>query len=354
VSAVALALPLTPTRALLGRSFVHPLFDLLVVGGGLSLLVTAWILVDPGGSARALAPWAPACLLLSNSAHFAASTVRLYTREGARERWPFLTVGVPLVTLVLLTAAIAFSDHVGRQITALYLTWSPFHYAAQAFGLAVMYTYRAGDELHPAERIALRWACLFPFLRVLVSTPSYGVRALIPAAVLHEDPILGRTLLVLGQGFGVLAVLAPVLLFAAHWARARRPLPLVSILVVLSNAAWWLVLRERTDDAFLWATVFHGLQYLGITLVFHVRDRQARSGYRGALWEAGGFYGLCIVAGYALFQCWPWAFVAAGYSMVASVIMVTAAINIHHFVVDAFIWKIRADPNARVVGGAAA
>jgi hypothetical protein len=29
--------------------------------------------------------------------------------------------------------------------------------------------------------------------------------------------------------------------------------------------------------------------------------------------------------------------------------MVTAAINIHHFIVDAFIWKLRQDANYRIV-----
>jgi hypothetical protein len=30
---------------------------------------------------------------------------------------------------------------------------------------------------------------------------------------------------------------------------------------------------------------------------------------------------------------------------------VTAVINIHHFVVDAYIWRLRRDPNYRIVTG---
>jgi len=38
-----------------------------------------------------------------------------------------------------------------------------------------------------------------------------------------------------------------------------------------------------------------------------------------------------------------------GFSIVQSGLLVTAIINIHHFVVDAFIWKLRRDPNYQTV-----
>ena len=73
----AAAQPTAPTvRGMaLGRPFVSPLFDLLVIGGGLSLIVgaTAW-----ASGFRLSQAHVPAILLFGNFAHFAASTVRLY------------------------------------------------------------------------------------------------------------------------------------------------------------------------------------------------------------------------------------------------------------------------------------
>jgi hypothetical protein len=53
----------------------------------------------------------------------------------------------------------------------------------------------------------------------------------------------------------------------------RQSLPLISLVVIVSNAIWWtplqLLQRLRLGD------VFHGLQYLAIVSIFHVKD-QAR------------------------------------------------------------------------------
>jgi hypothetical protein len=96
--------------------------------------------------------------------------------------------------------------------------------------------------------------------------------------------------------------------------------------------------------------VFHSLQYLAILLVFHVKEQLARpENRRGWLHHAAWFYGACLLLGYALFQVWPLAYVAAGFGWAESVLLVTAVINIHHFVVDAYIWRLRRDPNYKVV-----
>src|SRR5262249_47730947 len=76
----AAAAPARP-RLQLGKSFVHPVFDTLVIGGGLSLLMVAFLRLVPGtvGSPDLVATL-PLVILFANSAHFAASTVRLYTK----------------------------------------------------------------------------------------------------------------------------------------------------------------------------------------------------------------------------------------------------------------------------------
>ena len=94
----------------MGRMFVHPLFDYMLIGGGLSLIVTFGMIaagIAPEG--EALAPYIPLIILLSNSSHFAASTVRLYTKPGAFRDFRFLTMALPLVTLAVLTASIGFA-----------------------------------------------------------------------------------------------------------------------------------------------------------------------------------------------------------------------------------------------------
>ena len=142
----------------------------------------------------------------------------------------------------------------------------------------------------------------------------------------------------------VFTLLAPIALVI--WLRRRYgvALPLISVVTIASNAVWWTLFNFF--DAFLWATVFHGLQYLAIVTIFHVKDRLRDPANRhGVGWHATTFYVACVVIGYVLFNLWPFAYSWAGYQLLKSAVLVTAIVNVHHFVVDAYIWRLKKDPN---------
>ena len=124
-----------------GRTFFNPIVDVLLVCGGLSIpfLLFEW---QDRSSVSVQGHTKIAIFVLFNFAHFASSTVRLYTKPGASAKHRFLAYGFPVVALVVTLFAIAFPEAIGRQLIALMLTWSPYHYAAQAYGLALMYGYQ--------------------------------------------------------------------------------------------------------------------------------------------------------------------------------------------------------------------
>ena len=345
---------------LVGRAFVGPAFDYLLIGGGLSLLVVLAVLLDPSGlvasmfslSGASVAGYATVAwfILFSNSAHFASSTVRLYTMEGHRESWPFLTMAFPLVIVGVLWVAMTVPEDLGPHIQALYLTWSPFHYAAQAYGLAVMYSYRSGCLLTLQDKRLLRIVAMIPFVYTfLVQTGGgrTGLPWLLPFDLVGT-PWWQGVVLVLEPLLTLAAFGLPILLMVRLWRSQVGPMPLISLLIVLSNAVWWFALN--TLDAFLLATVFHGIQYLAIVIIFHVRDQQARpDNRRGVLWHVLTFYGGCFALGYGLFHLAPQAFILLGFGAVESFLLVGAAINIHHFIVDGFIWKLRKGTSNRTI-----
>lgn len=333
-----------------GRPFVHPAFDLLVIGGGLSLVFTAWLSLRSGGDLPAvLAANLWGVILLSNSAHFAASTVRLYMKRGALRDLRFLTMGLPLVTMAVLVVCLAFPELAGRHLMSLYFTWSPYHYAAQTYGLAVMYCYRSGFEPEPREKSWLRLCCLVPFVHAVLNARGAGLEWFVPEAMLEAKAVASaRALLVVA--LGALSFLAPLALFARHQ-RGPGRMPLISLLLMVTNAAWWVTLNYL--DAFVWATVFHGIQYLAIVTIFQVKEDMRDAPARPWWAYAGRFYLMCLALGYFLFQAWPHAFVLAGFGYAQSLLLVVATINVHHFIVDAFIWRLRKDPNYAVVKAAA-
>jgi len=338
--------------ALLGRTFMHPALDYLLIGGGLSLLVTLVLVVrDTPGSVddTTLA----VLILASNAAHFAASTVRLYTKPGAARTWPVLTRVVPLAFLALLTLALALPEGLGPSVQKLYLTWSPFHYAAQTYGLCVMYCYRSGCALSRSDKKLVRWSSLLPFLHYFFTAPGVGLDWVLGSLGLAPLAWLVPLRAEAGPLLVGLAMLAPLALYWKLRRGSGRAMPLIGPLLMVSNGVWWLVLLPR--QAFVWATVFHGIQYLAIVLVFHVRDQMERpENRRGRLHHGLRFYALSLLLGFALFQVLPQGYVMAGFGMVESVLLVVAAINIHHFVVDAFIWRLRpGTDNRRIVEASA-
>lgn len=272
----------------------------------------------------------PTLILLANSAHFAASTVRLYTKPGARDDLRFLTLVFPLVTMAVLLVALTWPEVAGAQLQALYLTWSPYHYAAQSFGLAVMYCYRSGCRLTDGEKSPLWWVSMLPFARAFLGGTSSGLGWFVPRATIMSIPDLAMFLAYLTRGVTFLIFVLPVVLLLGRPLRKQTPMPLIVLSLLLANGVWWTVLDYV--DAFVWATIFHGLQYLAIAVIFHVKDRRAEPTNRhGAVYHSLWFYGVSLALAYALFSCWPYAFVLAGFGLAESMLLVTAVINVHHF-----------------------
>lgn len=336
------------TARLLGRSFVHPAFDYLVIGGGLSLIVTAIVATAPGGADLISLDTLPYFILLSNSAHFAASTVRLYTKPGSYESLPFLTMAFPLMAIVLLTVCIAYAGELGTPLQALYLAWSPYHYSAQAYGLAVMYSYRSGCMLNSRNKNGLWYVAMLPFVFALLSPSGVALNMVAPTWIMHHS-VVHAVLTILNTALPWLAVLALTALIWNIWRSSSGPIPIISVMMLVSNGAWFFILGPL--QAFAYATIFHGLQYLAIVIIFHVMEQKARaSDHHSTLYHVLWFYAICLLIGYGLFNCMPLAYVWAGFGTVESVLLVAAMINIHHFIVDGYIWRLKkSDTNRGIV-----
>lgn len=318
----------------LGRPFLSPALDYLLIGGALSLpfVLFAWMNPQfiPDDPAAALM-----IFLTFNAAHFAASTVRLYTKPGTARELPFVSLGLPLVAFVVVTACVQWPEQMGKNLHALFLTWSPFHYAAQAYGLTVMYCYRSGCALGRTEKSVLYWIAMVPFMRAFLNAPESGLAWIVPAAWVQQAEVAT----VLQAMVGVLTVLCAALpLGLFGWMTVqRKSFPLIGLLLLGVNGIWWVLLSYT--DAWVWATIFHSLQYLVIVGIFHVKDHVAGDvSSHGPVYHAAWFYLVSLALGFVLFFGWPLAYTGLGFEYGQAFVMVTAAINIHHFIVDGFIW----------------
>jgi hypothetical protein len=96
--------------------------------------------------------------------------------------------------------------------------------------------------------------------------------------------------------------------------------------------------------AFQWIAAAHAAQYLWVTLYFNRRAGRHRSGRR--------FYLKSLLAGQALWSVPTFVFAPLILDDIAYssdlVVLVAAVVNLHHFVLDGAIWKLR-DPRIRSV-----
>lgn len=338
---------------LLGRTFIHPVFDYALIGGGLSLLVTVLLVSAPKGDLLVSSDTMSYLLLFCTSAHFAASTVRLYSKPGAAAGMPFLSKWVPWIAFGLLVGILFLGGAAGRLVDLLYLGWSPYHYSAQAYGLSVVYSYRSGCRLSPLDKKWLWWIAMLPFFFMLFHLGETRLPDFLGSAAASV-----ATITVPAKGLlRIAGWVAPLALFAFVWRRPSGPMPLIALLTLVSNAVWFFLLSPI--DAFLWATIFHGIQYMAIVMIFDAKDHAGKDAggadkARGPLFHAAWFYGASLILGYALFVLMPLAGKWAGFEYYDARLVVVALVNIHHFVVDAYIWRLgRGDSNRAIVGGVA-
>ena len=338
----------TERRPVFGTVFFHPLIDGLFIAGGFSLLPIL---------AAAWGPWPIALgttsklmiFVLFNCAHFASSTVRFYTKPGAVATHGVLAYGFPLIAVLVILTASALPDLIGRHFTALYLTWSPYHYAAQAYGLALMYSYRTGLSFSRVEKRCLWWICMLPLLRALLNFEDTsitdvmgvsGIRWLLPASVLSDGGIVAESMRWLVSGMTPLVFALPIGFALLRHSR----MPLISLMLVLTNGLW-LVAYSRFDAA-VWATVAHSLQYLLVVAFVHAKDYpRSRSRIGGPGFHMASFYLMSLVLAAFLFYVLPSLVHAAGgwmgqqWDVTHCVLMTVTAINLHHFIIDGYIWK---------------
>jgi hypothetical protein len=329
----------------LGRTFVHPAFDLAFIGGGLSLVFG--VLAYAGGLRFTMADLS-LVLLFGNFAHFASSTVRLYSKPGAVQTLPrSLTLWLPIAIVALFTGVLLYAGWLVRYVFAVFVIWSPYHYSAQTYGLAMMYAYRSECSLSDAQKRGLWWACLVPFLWSLLR-PDAGVAPILHGLGFRSVPTLEHLRWGVSLLLSAAALATPVVVIAVLRARERITLPLISVMIIMTNAIWWTFFNYI--NAMWWAAIFHGVQYLAIVTIFHVKERtRAETNRFGPLVHAVSFYGACVLLAYVLFVLWPDTYVWAGFDPALTPQLTVAVINIHHFIVDAYIWRLRKDPNYRTV-----
>ena len=334
----------------------------LFLGCGLLFGIVSFALSADGGWLFTAMPIGVAALLVSlvSAPHYGATILRVYERREDRRAYFLFSVVATLVLLALVGASF-FERWIGSALATIYLTWSGWHYTAQNYGISAMFLRRSGIDVSGASRRLLHTSFTLSygivFLVMHGEPPSDGdpgelIRMIplgLPRVVgLFVVPVVALTYITVSLAWGVLAFrrgarltdLAPpftlMALQASWWS-----LPYLAHSLQL-DSGWVAFSWDLRPQFFAWIACGHAAQYLWVTAYFaHQEGRAPRLGryYLAVLAVGSGIWVLPpFVFGPGLGE-FDWNFL----------LLLAAAINIHHFILDGVIWKLRHAKVARVL-----
>src|SRR5262249_12086376 len=194
-----------PTRS--DRWLFGPLPDLLFGCGVLyAIAFAAYSLAGP--AIRGVTPQSllPFLILVLSSPHYGGTLVRVYDQRRDRQAYALFALWVTLALVALFFAALR-STLLASILFTLYLTWSPWHYTGQNYGLAVMLLRRRGVDV---TLVAKRWlyaAFILSFLLTAIVSHLEVGSAYSPLAYSSQTV----TFLPIGITRGVGDVVLPIL-----------------------------------------------------------------------------------------------------------------------------------------------
>ena len=249
----------------------------------------------------------PFLTLLVGAPHYGATLLRVYARRADRRAYAFFAFYVSLALAGLFVAATR-SAWVGSLLLTVYITWNPWHYAGQNYGLGVMFLRRRGVALDPAlERWFYASFLLSFLLTFLVLHRKDGAAAYSPL-IYAEHSYSFRPLGIPGAAGGPADRPDARRLRQSHsrcpsallLRRANLGVLLPTALLTATQALWFAIplacryfgLLQTLEPLsarhgiyyFYWAALGHSVQYVWVTSYF-ARGREGFEGYGRWFWK---------------------------------------------------------------------
>lgn len=324
----------------------RPALDLIVGCGAWSapLLLLTYYLGASHGLQMSLAFYG--LTLVANNPHYMATIYRAYHTKEDFSRYRIFTLH--LTVLLLLTAIAAhWSVKILPVLYTIYLTWSPWHYAGQNFGIAMMFIRRNDVKITSGERRAFYAAFVASYVMIFLGFNSvlaagsdpYFLSFNLSASIVRVGSALALgvfvsagayALLQMGQRDGWRRMLAPATLLLSQALWFVLPFTLQLVMGVQAPMA-----RYATGVlAFM-----HSAQYLWITSYYAKREAEA---IPGRSWRPFAYFAALFIGGIALFVPGPWLVsLTMQRDFTTSFFIFASLVNIHHFILDGAIWKLR-------------
>jgi len=347
--------------------------DWLLGSGGAYLLTVpllAAVVLKPGGPVLTFLTLGVS--LLISGPHYGATLLRVYESRETRHRYAFFAVWFTIALIAVAGLALEL-PLLGSLLITLYVTWSPWHFGGQNYGLALMQLRRQGVTVDDGPKRLLHTSFVLSFLLVVVvmNTGPSGVIFAPEGFDTVSETGRGRDRLdiyhVLSLELpGALAPWIVSALLAGYIATTSRALRTLA-----DQAGWWAVAPSAaivatqsmwfTLPALLqllgipasaslvfsavWTSAFHALQYLWVTSYY---AKKSSTGFSLPVYLGRAALAGAAVTAFPLVVFSPALLGDIPFDTGLATLLF-AVVNLHHFVLDGAIWKLRDGQVARTL-----
>jgi hypothetical protein len=282
--------------------------------------------------------------------HYAATYRRAYFSLDVLRAHPVVTLVVPVLLVAVAVLAVRSPHGFAPFFFLAYVAWAGYHYSGQSLGIAMLYPLRQKARLDLREKRLIGLPLYTSWLVSLVGLMGTGAGARNPA---YESVRSSFAPMLLPTWALAVAIVPLVLSFGGVFIVARersrrgQPLPRAVYGVILAQVIWFGFGVFHPVFNIVLVPVFHSLQYLALTGWHYTKGEQKRG-----LLAFGAYFATVFLMGFAinpgLLALFAPADAARGPVIAAAVITV---INLHHFLMDGRIWRMREKRNAQAFSG---
>jgi hypothetical protein len=334
---------------------VNPVVDLLLCCGGLLWILAAFdfFVLRPSNNDllyQAMALCTIAGTHVLSETHIGATLARVYKTPERSKKFALYTRWAASGCLLLGIAGL-FVQGLTPVLAKIYLLWVAQHFTAQTYGLVLMYCYKSDYVLSAFHKRTLSWlmnsTAAFAMLRQLTYkewNPDGFLAQHIPFwGPLPEWMIQSCTAVLIGSA------VAFVCCSALKFAKERKMVPLPAMLNLLTGVLIFVVGRDATGLLWLYVPAFyHGSQYVVLSIAYYLRESgkakiadRRRFGQLLLRSPALRYQGLLLLIAIGIFIGLPRLLGEVGISYTLAFATIFVSFNLHHFITDRAIWKLR-------------
>ena len=294
-------------------------------------------------------------LYFFGNTHQPATLFRVYGSKVTRD-----SLGKPVTVLGAIALAIGACMLIVPSTAMFFLkitlAWGIQHQLAQSYGIALVYCYKRRYYLNKAEKnvmLGMTYATILYVILRMYSMPDFGAITYSLAGYnVPFWPLVPEWVCAVSLGIVQLSVLAFAAMVISKYIKEKRVFPMPALVTIMSLVMLPLLVGKSFNMIwFLFSTWwFHSCQYLVITTSFYFKERGLPENVQLSqiarmlfTKEFAKYYGLLFAVGFVASYTVPMWMTDHGIGKFLAFATIYVTLNLHHYVTDAMIWKLR-DP----------